>query len=123
MYTSAIASLMTIAFGMGIDCAGVNHWRPSADVESYMQECDRAGQKGQASSAVIYVNKSELSNKTTSKEMKKYCVQQQMCRHSILCSYFDCSTAQVIGCAHCDICSKNCECTDCKCKSFPVQLS
>ena len=36
----------TIAFGMGVDCAGVNqviHWRPSADVESYMQECGRAG--------------------------------------------------------------------------------
>ena len=33
----------TIAFGMGINCAGVNqviHWRPSADVECYMQECD-----------------------------------------------------------------------------------
>ena len=79
-----------------------------------------AGRNGQASSAV---NKSDLSIRTTSKEMKKYCVQQQMCRRSILCSYFDCSTAQVIGCACCDIYSKNCECTDCKCKSFPVQLS
>lgn len=111
-----------IAFCMGIDCAGVNqviHWRPSADVESYVQECGRAGQNGQASSAVIYVSKSDLSNRTTSKEMK-YCAQQQTCRHSILCSYFDCSTAQVIGCACCDICSKNCECTDCKCKCFPV---
>ena len=129
-FSCATASLRivvcTIAFGMGIDCAGVNqviHWRPSADVESYMQECGRAGRNGQASSAVIYVNKSDLSIRTTSKEMKNYCVQQQMCRRSILCSHFDCSTAQVIGCACCDICSKNCECTDCKCKSFPVQLS
>ncbi|KAL5500654.1 hypothetical protein EMCRGX_G012248 [Ephydatia muelleri] len=113
-FSCATASLRivvcTIAFGMGIDCAGVNqviHWRPSADVESYMQECGRAGRNGQASSAVIYVNKSDLSIRTTSKEMKNYCVQQQMCRRSILCSYFDCSTAQVIGCACCDICSKN----------------
>ena len=57
----------TIAFGMGIDCAGVNqviHWRPSADVESYIQECGRAGRRGQASSAVvIYVNESDLSNR------------------------------------------------------------
>ena len=94
--------ISTIAFGMGIDCAAVNqviHWRPS-DVESYMQECGRAGRNGQASSAIIYVNKSDLSSKTTSKEMKKYCVQQQ-CRRSILCSYFDCSATQVIGCAFC----------------------
>ena len=90
---------------MGVDCAGVNqviHWRPSANMESYMQECGRAGRNGQASSAVIYVNKSDLSIRTTSKEMKKYRVQQQMCRRS-MCSYFDCSTAQVIGCACCDI--------------------
>ena len=56
--------MCTIAFGMGIDCAGVNqviHWRPSADVESYMQECGRAGRNGQASSAV---NKSDLSIRT-----------------------------------------------------------
>ena len=68
-----------------------------------MQECGRAGRNGQASSAVIYVNKSDLSKRTTAKEMKILCVQQQMCRRSILCSYFDCSTAQVMGCASCDI--------------------
>ena len=91
--------ISTIAFGMGIDCAAVTqviHWRPSADMESYMQECGRAGRNGQSSSAIIYVNKSDLRNKTTSEEMKKYCVEQQMCRRSILYSYFDCSTTQVI---------------------------
>ena len=38
-----------------------------------MQECGRAGRNGQASSAVIYVNKSDLSKRTTIKEMKILC--------------------------------------------------
>ena len=38
-----------------------------------MQECGRAGRNGQASSAVIYVNKSDLSKRTTAKEMKILC--------------------------------------------------
>ena len=98
-FSCATASLRivvcTIAFGMAVDCAGVSHvihWRPPADVESYMQECGRPGRNGQAST-VIYVNKSDLSNRTTLKEMK-YCVQQHMCWLSILCSYFDCSAAK-----------------------------
>ena len=32
----------TVAFGMGVDCSSVSqviHWRPPADMESYLQEC------------------------------------------------------------------------------------
>ena len=43
----------------------VIHWRSSADV------VELGEMVMQASSAVIYVNKSDLSIRTTSKEMKK----------------------------------------------------
>ena len=48
--------ICTIAFGMGLDCVDVTqiiHWGPASDVESYMQECGRAGRNDQQSSAVL----------------------------------------------------------------------
>ena len=46
--------ICTIAFGMGLACVDVTQIiRPASDVESYMQECGRAGRNGQQSSAVL----------------------------------------------------------------------
>ena len=42
---------------MGIDCVDVRqviHWRPSSDIESYVQECGRAGRNGLPSNAVLF---------------------------------------------------------------------
>eukprot|EP00794_Sanderia_malayensis_P005137 gene5137-5785_t len=42
----------TVAFGMGVDCKGVNriiHFGPSKSIESYLQECGRAGRDGSTS--------------------------------------------------------------------------
>ena len=47
----------TLAFGMGIDCVHVCqviHWGPSLDIESYVQECGRAGRNGLPSNAVLF---------------------------------------------------------------------
>ena len=52
--------ICTIAFGMGIDCVYVRqviHWGPSSDIESYVQECGRAGRNGLPSNAVYCVGK------------------------------------------------------------------
>lgn len=41
-----------------LDCANVKqviHWGPSSDMESYMQECGRAGRDGQLSKALLIV--------------------------------------------------------------------
>ena len=108
---------------MGIDCMDVKqviHWGPSSDIESYIQECGRAGREGHPSSALLYVKKSDL--KSISKDMKQYCMQQEYCRRKLLCSYFDSSTAAIEGCACCDVCARMCMCTDCRCCSFPIEL-
>ena len=94
---------------MAIDCIGVSqviHWRPAADLESYMQKCGRAGRNGQPSSAILYWKKSDLRHET-SKEMIKYC-KEDSCRRTLMCSYFDCVAAQVVGCVCRDLCSRSC---------------
>ena len=53
--------ICTIAFGMGIDCADVCqviHWGPSSDIESYVQECGRAGRNGHAANALLFWSRS-----------------------------------------------------------------
>ena len=51
--------ICTIAFGMGIDCKGVHHvihFGPSSNIESYVQECGRAGPGFHASTCVMLHN-------------------------------------------------------------------
>ena len=111
---------------MGLDCVDVTqiiHWGPALDVESYMQECGRAGRNGQQSSAVLYMQSSDLKKKKNiSKDMVEYCIQGKSCRRALLCSYFDSNVTDVSGCSCCDVCAKSCMCIDCKCNSFPICL-
>jgi superfamily II DNA helicase RecQ len=51
--------ICTIAFGMGINCRGVEqviHFGPSANVECYLQECGRAGRDGRDSTCILLHN-------------------------------------------------------------------
>ena len=84
--------ICTIAFGMGLDCVDVTqiiHWGPASDLESYMQECGRAGRNG------------HVKNKTISNDMTEYCFQEKRCRRSVLCDYFDSNVTDVSGFACC----------------------
>ena len=108
----------TVPFGMGVDCVGVMqviYWGPASDIETYIQECGRAGSNGETSSAaVLYKTRSGM--KRVSSCMKQYCVKNDVCRRVILCSYFDTEYDSVSGCACCDVCATSCSCNDCKCK-------
>ena len=51
--------ICTVAFGMGVNCAGFNqviHFRPSRNMEAYLQECGRAGRNGKLSVCHILYN-------------------------------------------------------------------
>ena len=108
--------IATVAFGMGIDCKDVCqviHFRPSPDVESYVQEVGRAGRNGKSSSALLlHTNK----YKHLDKGMKEYLLNETVCRRDILFRNFDGykHPVELNNCLCCDVCSESCKC--CKCK-------
>ena len=115
----------TAAFGMDIDCVDVQqvvHWRPSPDVESYLQEVGRAGRNGEPSNALIFAPR-QLARCKSSEDMKKYCSNKAVCRRVVLFSYLGCDAAQVTGCKCCDVCALTCSCNSCNVNDFPVGLS
>lgn len=44
--------IATTAFGMGIDCPNIQHYGPSSNIKSYLQETGRAGRDGLVISTV-----------------------------------------------------------------------
>eukprot|EP00794_Sanderia_malayensis_P002058 gene2058-2336_t len=65
--------ICTIAFGMGIDCQYIStivHFGGSTCLESYLQECGRAGRSGQASTCYLLHN--GLLMNRSGDDMKNY---------------------------------------------------
>ena len=99
--------ICTIAFGMGINCVDVSQvirWGPPSDVESYIQECGRAGQNSLPANALLFWKRGDFKSHNICKDMEGYCCNNVMCRRAMLMSYFDCTVGNIIGCDCCDIC-------------------
>jgi hypothetical protein len=104
--------ICTIAFGMGINCRGVErviHFGPSANVECYLQECGRAGRDGRDSTCILLYNGFLSSH--CSDDMKEY-IKGEKCRRRVILNNFPGShEVQVAGCKCCDVCAKKCTCS------------
>ena len=103
--------ICTIAFGMGIDCKGVHrviHFGPSKTIESYLQECGRAGRDNQPS--VCYLLYNGFLASRCSSEMKKF-VQSSTCRKDSIAENVPVNHGQITKvCCCCDVCLSKCEC-------------
>lgn len=102
----------TNAFGMGVNCKGINrilHFGPSKSVENYIQECGRAGRDGKYSKCVLYYN--GVLTAHISDEMRNYCYNTTECHRKFLDELFGQKTRYAFaGCECCSICLKFCDC-------------
>ncbi|XP_073253397.1 uncharacterized protein [Porites lutea] len=105
--------ICTIAFGMGVNCKGVQriiHLGPSKSVEAYIQESGRAGRDGSPSKALLLYQPLMLLH--VEKDMKDYVKGKYTCRRAFLMGHFDqkggkpqSDTQSDFVC--CDLCSKD----------------
>eukprot|EP00112_Aurelia_sp_Birch-Aquarium-sp1_P018997 Seg4611.2 transcript_id=Seg4611.2/GoldUCD/mRNA.D3Y31 product="putative ATP-dependent RNA helicase R290" protein_id=Seg4611.2/GoldUCD/D3Y31 len=106
----------TIAFGMGVDCKNVTrivHFGGSKSIESYLQECGRAGRNGAQSTCFLLYNGVLMKN--SDPDMSNYVV-STICRRKEIGSIFQSiPDSQVKGCMCCDICARECMCGGPKC--------
>ena len=73
--------ICTIAFRMGVNCQDITciiHFGGSKCIESYLQQCGRAGRKGQLSTCILYYN--ELLMKYSSADDMKNYAASKICR-------------------------------------------
>ncbi|XP_020903172.1 Bloom syndrome protein homolog [Exaiptasia diaphana] len=102
--------ICTIAFGMGVNCKGVNniiHFGPSKTVEAYIQESGRAGRDGRPSNCIILYKALMLLH--VEKEMRDYVRGKCDCRRQYLMSSFEITTNSCQGQSKCDKCSGSTE--------------
>ncbi|XP_066916733.1 uncharacterized protein [Clytia hemisphaerica] len=104
--------ICTSAFGMGVNTKGITqiiHFGPPRSIESYIQECGRAGRDGEPSKCHLIYN--GMLMLFTSDEMRTYVQNKESCRRRQLRESFEASGEEgMVGCQCCDYCSRDCIC-------------
>ena len=106
--------IYTAAFGMGIDCVGVQnviHWGPPQNIETYIQQAGRSGRNDDFSYCKLLYGKG--LSRFCDKPMLTYCKNNIECRRQVLFSDFKCYVGKDANCDCCDICANNCKCEIC----------
>ena len=103
--------IATIAYGMGVNCKGVQrvvHFGPSKSIDAYLQESGRCGRDGEQSDAILLYN--GVNARAADAEMKKY-LESSTCRRQFLLNYFGVRNLECPpGHLCCDICTNSCQC-------------
>ena len=105
--------ICTIGFGIGIDCECFNrviHCGPLKNLESYIQECGRAGKDGNDSISYLIYN--GLLASKWSDDMKEF-VHSKECRRECVSKNFVSSSLNELKdtSSRCDICAMKCSCS------------
>ena len=112
--------ISTVAFGMGIDCKNVQcivHFGPPKNIESYVQECGRAGRNGLPSVCVLLYN--GLLSVHCDTDMKVW-LQDTGCNRCYLMKHFGFEVDQTDITLHncCNYCAERCNCGEEHCGVF-----
>ena len=78
--------MVTVAFGMGVDCKGlypVIHYGPPKSLDGYLKESGRVGRDREQSSAIFLLYKGYSRSPHINNEMKLYCKNEEVCRRII----------------------------------------
>jgi superfamily II DNA helicase RecQ len=106
--------ISTVAFGEGVDCKEVRrvvHVGPPKTIESYVQECGRAGRDGLLSSCVLMYN--GLTSVYCESAMKKFLESEHCLRNDLMVHFSFKSVKSPILHDCCSICAKTCQCKNC----------
>ena len=110
--------ISTVAFGMGINCKGVDrvvHFGPSESLQSYVQKTGRAGRENQTSICHVLYNGFLASR--CSDDMKKF-LYEQSCRRQVIKNVFPGKIQSQHEKVCCDLCAKECTCTADECRAL-----
>ena len=102
--------ICTVAFGIGINCrvfTRIIHFGPSKNLESFVQECGRAGRNGEES--VCYLLYNSLLASRSADAMKDFMYSTE-CRRRSNAKYFSNNTPSALSCNCCKICAQKCAC-------------